>query len=109
MDFLEELTKEVSQYLDNPKISESQEEYKIAGTSHFTRFSIEINPLSKEICLEVLDTAKMAVAGGLENYFNLEANLQKIAGDQGYSLKTPGLRRLEDSNQLSFRFHHNME
>ncbi|MBT4174881.1 hypothetical protein HOC80_02795 [archaeon] len=109
MDFLEELTKEVSQYLDNPKISESQEEYKIAGTSHFTRFSIEIDIISKEIRLDVSDTARMAVAGGLDNYFNLEANLQKIAKDQGYSLKTPILPPRKDPNQLHFRFHHNME
>tara|TARA_Y100000310_G_C20625366_1_gene785564 strand:+ start:914 stop:1237 length:324 start_codon:yes stop_codon:yes gene_type:complete len=107
MDLLEELTKEVSEYLDDLQID--KEEYRITGSKYFTQFSIEINPALKEIELIVSDTARMAIAGGLDNYFALQNKIDRLAFNHNYTLKTPRIPQRTDPNQLSFRFHHNME
>ncbi len=105
MDILEEVAKEVSLYIDNIGI----DNLRIAGRSHFVNFEVEIYPESKEIELYVSDTARMAVSGGLGNYHDLEESLQTIARNNDYILKTPKLPKRKNINQLSFRFHHNME
>ena len=105
MDILEEVTKEVSGYMDNLQV----DNYRITGRSHFVNFEVKIDLESKEVDLYVSDTAIMAVSGGLDNYHDLEDSLETIARNNDYTLKTPRLPKRKNPNQLSFRFHHNME